>query len=186
MSASSSSMTSTAAAMTNGYEESNDFGYMPHYQHYAAILEAGGLKLSSPEQRYLISLIHRETCTTPKTAIQAASRRSSKHSIVHLASSRPKPVTTKRDEGSRFCGLRTTCQEEDLLLSLLGDHDIETDQRRDSSTQFPRSECSSKDALFPKTRHDPDPISSEHAAIVIPFSTNEEDQKPYFTDKARV
>lgn len=168
------------------YEKSNDFGYMSHYQHYAAVLKAGGFKLSSPEQQFLISLIRRETRTTTKTATQTTARRSSKHNIVHSSSRRPQPATAKRIEVSQFCRLRVTNQEEDLLHSLLGNRDVESDGVSGPSAQSPPSDCFSQDAQSPETRHDPDPISFGHAAIVIPFSTDEEEPKSYFTNSDRM
>lgn len=167
------------------YEKPDDFVYMPHYQHYAAVLEAGGLQLSSPEQRYLISLIRRETRVAPRTASHATARRSIKHNIVSSSSRCHKPVAKKGNEGSRLYGLRTTSQEEDLLRSLLGSRDVKTEEASDSSSQSSSSACSSQDSLSPKSGHDPDPISSGHAAIVIPFSNDEDDMKPYITKDSR-
>lgn len=173
----SSSTTSTAAAM-NHCEVPKDFGYMPHYQHYAAVLEAGGLQLSTSEQRYLISLIRGQTRTTPKTTSQGQRRRSSTHRIIHSAPRRPQPVTATCNENSRLCGLRTTDREEDLLYSLVGSRDLETDRVSDSPAGSPASDCSIKDEQSVDTESGAECPSSSYAAIIIPFSTDDDEQKP--------
>ncbi|KAK4506156.1 hypothetical protein PRZ48_004121 [Zasmidium cellare] len=162
----SSSVTETVAPMDT-YKNGHEFGYMPHYQHYAAVLEAGGLKLSSPEQRYLIDVIRRETRTP--AARPTSGRRSTKY----------KPVVTKREGVAQYCSLRITSQEEDLLRSLLGDRDESAGPSSSPSYPSPASSGSSQGIPVERNQEVQKSHPSGHAAIFIPFSDDDEDVKPW-------
>lgn len=161
------------------YKNLNGFDYMPHYQHYAAVLEAGGWQLSSPEQRYLIDVIRKETAIPAKKINQGHGRRSTKHNIVQPPTPGSQPATPRRNEISQYCSLRITSQEEDLLRSLLGDRDRVVERASSPSIQSPAPARSGHSTSAKEVQES---VSTGHAAILIPFSDDEEDQKPYIKE----